>query len=456
LTPRDFGIFAIATMVVGVGKSALAMGLGPALVQRFGSIDDHIDVAWTAGFIVSISVAGLLAIAAPLIVNNIFQTPEALWPLWVLLGVMAIGGLSNPAGAILLRNIDMAQWFWMTVPATCSRFLGSIVFALFYPSGWALVFGYALWYLLEVTASYVVIAGRPRFVWDLKKFRELYAFGGWLQLKNILKSLARFLDTAFVGSMLGPHQLGFYDRAMTLARLPSDQVHSVVDLVTFPMFSAIQKREPERIRAAFKHNFNLAALTVFPVIALVLFFGESIVKILLGTKWLPLTGAFQLLVVAVSMQALVQSFFPLLRGLGYPRTEFILHLIKLAVISCLLYPMTLYFGIEGAALAMLCGVLLAFPIILSRVKRIVQIGWQDWLSTMAVCTAGILILWPVVGVWDLYLPTKELYLLPLLAVVGGVYLSTLYLAYQLFHAGPIESVIEAVSRMSLRRRRLCT
>jgi hypothetical protein len=75
---------------------------------------------------------------------------------------------------------------------------------------------------------------------------------------------------------------------------------------------------------------------------------------------------------------------------------------------------------------------------------------------MAVCTAGILILWPVVGVWDLYLPTKELYLLPLLAVVGGVYLSTLYLAYQLFHAGPIESVIEAVSRMSLRRRRLCT
>jgi O-antigen/teichoic acid export membrane protein len=450
LSPEDFGIFAIGAVIFGIGKSLAALGLSSAVVQREGPIDDYIHVAWTSNFLLRLVIVIVLAILAPFIVERIFHAPTALWPLWALLILLAIDGLSNPTSVILLRKIEAVRTFWISVPAIVARFIGSIIFALFFPSVWALVFGYALWVIIAVIATYLVIPGKIRFVLDLHKTRELYAFGGWLQLKSLLKWLSRQIDTVAVGSLLGPTQLGFYERATTLASLPQDQVIVIANSVTFPMFSAIQNGDPVRIRAAFKHSFDLAAMTVFPMLIAVLFWGERIVKLLMGEEWIPLTQPFQILIAAVSIESLIQVFFPLMRGLGYPRAEFILQVVKIVIMGIFIYPLTSSFAIEGAAFAMLLSSIVAFPLLLYRVRQIASIRLSDWLSTVMVCVGSGIGVALLVMVWHQYIPaTEPLYDLLLALISGLLYLGLLLGAYCFLGVGPIESVMKATSYFSL-------
>ncbi|MBE7530955.1 MAG: lipopolysaccharide biosynthesis protein [Chloroflexi bacterium] len=448
LTPEDFGVFAIAVMFVEVGRSAFGMGLGPSLVQREGNIDDFIDVAWTSNFLVSTVVTFILFICVPFVVDRFFEAPNAIWPAWVLLTVVIMDGSRNPQNLILIRTLDMRRHFWLTIPATVSRFIGSIIFALFAPSVWALVFGYWLWHFLQLIASYLIMPGRPRFVWDKRKFREMYSFGGWLQLKNVLRWLSRNLDSVIVGNVLGTTQLGFYNRAITLAKLPQQQLTSVVDLIAFPMFATIQNKRAEKIQQAVKYNFDISCLTLFPLILALLFFGNILVVLLLGETWAYMTVAFQFLFVAVSIEALTQSFFPLLRGLGFSKHEFVLHVLKLIVLLAILFPMTKRWGIEGSALSIVIASLSSMPFVLYRVKKLAQIRVADWLYTLLICSIGLALIWPIVILSRHWFVTDVIFLLIMLPASWLFYIVFLGMShYYLNGIGPFGSLVYALNKL---------
>ena len=63
--PGDFGVVALAVVVVGFATMLADLGLGPAIVQRRQLTDLHLRVAFTASMLVGLGIAAALVLLSP-------------------------------------------------------------------------------------------------------------------------------------------------------------------------------------------------------------------------------------------------------------------------------------------------------------------------------------------------------------------------------------------------------
>src|SRR5262249_45059343 len=94
LTPADFGLVAMAALVVGFLEGWLDLGLEIALIQNRQAGRDYYDTAWTLKVIQYAIVAALLAIAAPFAAHY-FREPRLTAVIWSFSAVFAIIGFGN-------------------------------------------------------------------------------------------------------------------------------------------------------------------------------------------------------------------------------------------------------------------------------------------------------------------------------------------------------------------------
>src|SRR5947208_16747864 len=66
LTPADFGVAAVATMVIGFSAIFSEFGIGPAIVQRPGLQPNHLVAGWTLSVALGALPGGLVWLTPPL------------------------------------------------------------------------------------------------------------------------------------------------------------------------------------------------------------------------------------------------------------------------------------------------------------------------------------------------------------------------------------------------------
>lgn len=443
LTPKDFGIFAIGIFFTTLGNTVFAMGLGPALIQKDGDIEKYLDTAWSANLLVSIIATTILLLLVPALIFSYFQEAEALYPALVLVSVVLISGFNNIGMILYHRKIEMKLIFFFNVIPKVVGVIFAISFSLYFRNYWGLVGGIITEFLLRMTLSYIFVPRKPRFVLDWLKLKELYSFGGWLQLKNISNWAVNNIDVAIVGSVLNASLLGFYNRAITLARLPQSQIVKIVNTISFPLYSAVRKNNT-KLQNAIIYNNDLVLIILIPILIITLMFGEETVKLILGNNWLYLTRAFQILILAIAVQSYLLSYTPLLRALGFPKYEFIYQVIKIILMLILLYPLTKKFGIEGTGWAILVSTLISAPYMFSKIKKNINLQTSSWLSSLLVSLPGLLMIWFLKTVF-ITSPLNNLEFLAVAFVAIFIHFFILLLFYLVFKLGPITSVRKCLS-----------
>jgi O-antigen/teichoic acid export membrane protein len=299
----------------------------------------------------------------------------------------------NPHCILLLKEMRYRQLFIIGIPRSVIRYGGAPIVAIWFPSYWALVTTYVLSFLAEAILSYFVIKNRARILWNRSQFLEMYSFSGWLQINGILKWMSRYLDSFVVGNTMGTNALGLYNRAFTLASLPSQQINMILVKVGFPLFAAIQSEKSKTNQAAL-HLLNLATVTFFPVMLLILLFGPEIVRLVLGVEWISLVPALQILVCAMYLRSLADILLIVLRSHGHSRLEFTNNLVRIIATGAALYPLSRTYGMTGAASAVLIGSICGLPSVLYWSARVLDLAWQRVAESIGVVAlAGGLLVW---------------------------------------------------------------
>lgn len=391
LTPTDFGIFAIGTFFTTLGNSVFALGVGPALIQKQEDIVPYLNTAWTSNLIISIFATFFLLIISPHLVVSIFKNESAILPAYTMISVVLISGFNNIGIVLYLKEIQLKLIFIYQVLPKFFAILSMVGLAIYLKSYWALVVGIVFEYILKCIISYYIIPFRPKFEFNKEKFKELYFFGGWLQLKNILNWLAGYIDVAFVGGLLRTEVLGFYNRSQAMAKLPQTQITSIVNSVSFPLYSQIIK-EKKQLQKSLNATNDLVLVIICPIIAVVILFGKHIVAIVLGSQWLYLSDAFRLLVVSFSIESYLFSFFPLLRASGFPKFEFLFQALKILILSILIYPLTIKYGIFGTSLAVFLSSLSVAPFILYKICLVTKLSFRVVFESLFVCLCCVTII----------------------------------------------------------------
>jgi PST family polysaccharide transporter len=387
LVPEDFGLVALAALVVGIVAVFRDFGTGGSLVTTR-------DVApRTLGTVLTLIVAaavlsGVLVAALAPVAAWVFDEPMLTWILLAIAPTLVIGNVAGLYDAMLQRRMDFRRRFWAQVAHTLTLSIVSIGLAVAGAGVWAIVGGQIA--APMVFCAYLIgtspVRIRPRL--DKDRVGTILREGRGFLGQELVTFVHHNADYFAVGRVLGATQLGYYSMAYRLGELPYQAIADPIARVTFPAFAEIARRG-EAYARSFLTALRLQALATVPAGLLLSALAEPFTQVVLGEKWLPTAAVLEVLGIWAVIQATQATFGWLLASLR----QIGIVAIATAVSLLLLVPgvvLAARFGdIRTVAWVLLGDIALALAYTAFLVRRRTSIGFSvQWAALRPLVVAG--------------------------------------------------------------------
>jgi O-antigen/teichoic acid export membrane protein len=362
LSPAQFGVFSVATLVLGFLETFTETSINVFLVQEKAEVDHFINTAWIISLLRGILISLLIFFTAGP-VSDFFRSPESFQILQLMALVPLIRGLINPSVAKLQKNLLFKNEFAYKSVLFFIDALVSISLSVITKSASGLVSGMLASAVLEVILSFYLFHPRPHFIWDKSAAAAIFSRGKWVTAAGIFNYFYQNADNLVVGRMLGEASLGIYGSAYKLSSLPVSEVSDVVSRVTFPVYVRISENS-HRLKDAFLRSSLVICGFTATFGLLIYIFADPIVRIILGSNWLAAIPLLRILSVYGIVKSITNTIYPLF--LATQHQEYVTH-VNLA--SCLglgitIIPFVSKWGMAGAGYAAIIGAFVSVPLAL--------------------------------------------------------------------------------------------
>lgn len=314
LAPEDFGLVALALVVVAFQDLLAGMGLPVALVQA-KEIDQrgYSSAFWFCSF--QAGVLGVVAaVASPFLASLLGDARLA--PFVV---ALSLSGISlAPVAVLESRLLRSSDFRAIALSRVIAQVLGSVVAVVTAVVGWdvwSLVAGRVTTMLLTLVLVARAAAWWPSLTFRADTIRRLMGLGAGFTVAGVVHAVNRQLPAVLVGRFLGPEALGFFTLAQQILLLPVQYVARPIAKVLFPAFARLQD-EPDELAASFQ-RWQLAVVGVASVLpALAIPLAPLAIPFALGDRWSGGVVVFQLAAIPATARLVVAIVGSLLRGLG--------------------------------------------------------------------------------------------------------------------------------------------
>jgi len=139
-------------------------------------------------------------------------------------------------------------------------------------------------------------------------------------------------------------------------------------------------------------TLQLTAFLSFPIAGLIFVLAPDFTRIFLGEKWMPMVPAMQVLCIFGAARAIGATNGSLFVGSGNPKFDTQVAFIKLIFLAIFIYPLTMQWGITGAALATTLPVFITQGYGFYRVLHILQCKLKDFFIPIFIPTIGVFLM----------------------------------------------------------------
>lgn len=242
LDPAEFGLFALALLVVNLFDYVKDLGVGSALVQNRRDWSLLAPTGLTFSVLFGLAGSAVLALTAPWAAAALGQ-PDLAGMIRVLAVGLALGALSTVPAAWLRRSMNFGARVLPEFAGALIKTALTIGLAFGGFGVWSLVYG-QLAATAVMTPMYWLVARRaPAFGLDRAVAGELLRFGIPVTAVTLLAYAIYNVDYLAVGTRLGAEDLGLYTLAY---RLPELLVLNLCVVVSDVLFSALSGLQHDR------------------------------------------------------------------------------------------------------------------------------------------------------------------------------------------------------------------
>ena len=242
LDPTEFGLMAMANLVVLFGQYFARMGLASALVQKPELSDEEVRAASTAGIVIGLVCMGLVWLLAPA-VGGLFHTPEVA-PVLRGLGVSFLFmGWSMTGLGLLRRELRFRALSVISIGAYVVGYLVvGVGLALLGAGVWSLVAATVTSTLIQAVWQFAILRHPLRPVLRWRPYQAVCGYGTRLSVAHVLDYLGGNLDTFTVARIASTAVLGQYSRAYYLVFQPlGNYLSAALTNVAFATLSRVQE-----------------------------------------------------------------------------------------------------------------------------------------------------------------------------------------------------------------------
>jgi len=296
LFPSDYGMIGMITIFLAISQSFIEGGFVNALIQKQDRTENDFSTAFYFNIFVSLLFYLIFFLIAPL-VSQFYNVPKLTNIMRVITISIIFNSLSIVPRSKLAIKLDFKKQAKATTAAITISGLLSIYLAKIGLGVWTLVVQTITLAFLNSLFLFILVKWKPRLLFSLKNFKDLFGFGSKLLIANLIDRLFRNIYYLVIGKFYTTDQLGNFTRAEQFSQIPVTNIAGVINSVTFPGMCELQDNTL-MLKKNYIRNIKFAAFISFPVLLFLAFFAKPIILFTLTEKWIDVAPLLTLLAIA--------------------------------------------------------------------------------------------------------------------------------------------------------------
>jgi O-antigen/teichoic acid export membrane protein len=427
LTPADFGIAAMAVILLPYLRYLGEFGIPRTIINMRDLTDDQIAQLNTVGGLLGI---GCFVIAALLAkpFAMFFRTPALTLVVMITCLALITDGFRAVSEGLLCKEMRFGLLAWFEAIRAIVAAIATLTLAFLHFGYWALVWGNLL---ASFTRSALILGARPHAFARprLECIRAALRFGRHVMVSMVALNSYQRLDNLTAGRVLGQTALGFYGMAWTLANVPIEKVTSLVTTV-IPSYLAAVQDDAAALRRYVRTLSEAIALLTFPATIGLGLVAHQLVPIVLGPKWNGMIVPLEVLSLYAGFRSVMALVPKVLTAVGNPRYVMWNDLAALVVL-----PIAFFVGSHWGTGGIAWAWVIAYPIVVvplyRKTFRAIGMPLREYLRALRPALEGVLAMTAaVLAVKWLFHPARIVPLLIAEIIIGTAAYAAMLL---LFH-----------------------
>lgn len=321
LAPTDFGLVAMAMVVVNFANLFRDMGITAAVIQRPALTATTQATAYGLSVLAGVLIALLVVLFSPL-VAYFFKAPDLKWLLIAIAAAFPIASAGAVHQALLERDLRFA----VVARIEMTSGIAALLLALW--SAWLGAGAYAIAVQTVANATLSTLQFSRASSWrpalkgcSRSELAGIWKFSGGLIGFNLINYFSRNADSMIIGRTLGAGVLGAYSLAYRLMLFPVQNLTLVASRALYPVLSRRQS-EPAAIAQIYLRTLSLIALVTAPLMAGVFVLRYPLAEVVFGPQWSTVPALLTWLAPVGFIQSLTSTTGTIFMALGRTRLLF--------------------------------------------------------------------------------------------------------------------------------------
>ncbi len=393
LLPTDFGLVGYAMVFLAILDQFFMFSFETVLIRDQEATTDRYSTVWTLEIVKGLILSTIL-VASAKSVAAFFGEPEVEAILYWFAVIPILKGLVNIGTVDFQKNLTLHKDFYFNVTSQFAGTITTLVLAIVLRSYWALVYGSIVHAILRVILSYVMSDYRPRLC--MSEFSRVFGFSKWLLVQNVFSGLNQRLPVIVIGRFFNAQVLAFFNMAMELSTLASQEFAAPIRRALYPGVTKMQ-HDHSRIADTLKISLGVIVLVGLPATIGIGITAPLLIPAFLGSNWLDVAP----IVTVLSLNATTYIFYPnshvIYYALDKPRITAYISILRICILAPTILLVVPEYGTLGAAWALVATnwfVMIIDYIVLFRLTKFTLTDAISavWRSTLAVIVMAICVI----------------------------------------------------------------
>ena len=239
IDPEEFGVVAIATVIISFFSIFSDLGIAPAIIQNKHLTEDKLNDIFSFTLWTGIGISILFFLSSWPI--SLFYKQSSLLSICHLLSFNLFFASANIVpNALLFKDKEFKFIAYRSLFVQC---IGGIIAILAAISGaglYALIINPIFSSILIFIISIRKKPQKLKYTFGSKSIHEIFSYSAYQFMFNVINYFSRNLDKLLIGKYMSMNSLGYYEKSYRLMMLPLQNITHVISPVMHPVFSNFQ------------------------------------------------------------------------------------------------------------------------------------------------------------------------------------------------------------------------
>lgn len=316
LTPSEFGVVAIASILITFLNNIISQGVSQFVIFDKQDDEERLNSAFWLNLFISIFICALGFFLSPFI-SDFYNEPK----IQIIINLLLLRVPFESAIVIIDASINKKLEFKILekrdIIIQLISISISILMALSGFGVWSLVYPSIISVFIRFLITFHITVWKPKLTFNTSHWKEIFSYSSKLITSSVINFFIAEGDTLVIGKILGSYKLGIYNLSWRASNLVSRNIVSLVNKMSFP-YIAKSGNNHKDVLLKINKIFRILSLITFPILFLLLVLAEEFILGIYGPQWVASILPFQILLIYAIRYSVGAPIGAVYKSLGRP------------------------------------------------------------------------------------------------------------------------------------------